>query len=204
MEKTFLNLEKFYPHFYGKYDFPMIKKQKIEEVELLGFNYARTGKNKDKFLHFFLDDYQFERVWNSLKKNREIISRYKGALSPDFSLYTDFPLALQIYNTYRNRFCGAYWQDQGIKVIPTVGWSDSRSFDFCFEGIEEGCTVAISNVGSFRNKNTRKLFLEGYEEMLKRIKPEKILIYGREMEKLEGNIQYIKPFNVNQRMKEEL
>ena len=42
-----------------------------------------------------------------------------------------------------------------------------------FEGIEEGCTVAISNVGSFRNENTRKLFLEGYEEMLKRIKPEK-------------------------------
>ena len=33
--------------------------------------------------------------------------------------------------------------------------------------------------------------------MLKRIKPEKILIYGREIEKLEGNIQYIKPFNVN-------
>ncbi len=57
---------------------------------------------------------------------------------------------------------------------------------------------------SSRNENTRKLFLEGYEEMLKRIKPEKILIYGREMEKLEGNIQYIKPFNVNQRMKEEL
>lgn len=134
MEKTFLNLEKFYPNFNGKYDFPMIRKQKIEDVELLGFNYARTGKNKDKFLHFFLDDYQFERVWNSLTKNREIISRYKGALSPDFSLYTDFPLALQIYNTYRNRFCGAYWQDQGIKVIPTVGWSDSRSFDFCFYG----------------------------------------------------------------------
>ena len=201
MRKTFLNLERFYPNFYGKYDFPMIKKQKIEEFEILGFNYAKTGKEKNKFLHFFLDDYQFERVWNCLNKNAEIISRYAGAFSPDFSLYSDFPLSLQIYNTYRNRFCGAYWQDLGINVIPTVSWSDKRSFDFCFEGIEHKSSVAISNVGAFNNLKTKKMFLDGYEEMIKIIEPEKIFIYGREIEELKGNVKYIKPFNVNERIK---
>ena len=50
---------------------------------------------------------------------------------------------------------------------------------------------------------TKKMFLDGYEEMIKIIEPEKIFIYGREIEELKGNVKYIKPFNVNQRMKEE-
>ena len=118
-------------------------------------------------------------------------------------MYSDFPLSLQIYNTYRNRFCGAYWQDLGINVIPTVSWSDKRSFDFCFEGIEHKSSVAISNVGVFNNLKTKKMFLDGYEEMIKIIEPEKIFIYGREIEELKGNVKYIKPFNVNERMKGE-
>ena len=42
------------------------------------------------------------------------------------------PLALQIESVFKNRWCGAYWQSKGLKVIPTVSWGDERSFDFCF------------------------------------------------------------------------
>ena len=30
------------------------------------------------------------------------------------------PLSLKVYNTFRSRWCGAYLQSKGIKVIPTV------------------------------------------------------------------------------------
>ena len=194
--RDYMNLDKFYPKIVGKYGMPLIRKQNIdfENMELLGFNNARTSKDTNKFLHFFLDDYQFYRVWNELKGNGEIIKEFAGALSPDFSLYLDYPISLQIYNTYRNRYCGAYWQSLGVNVIPTIGWSDEKSFEFCFDGVEKGSIVAVGTVGVINNKDAKELFIKGYNEMLKRIEPSKIIIYGNEIEGLEGNKIYIKPF----------
>ena len=120
---------------------------------------------------------------------------FAGALSPDFSLYLDYPISLQIYNTYRNRYCGAYWQSLGVNVIPTIGWRDEKSFDFCFDGVEKGSVVAVGTVGIMNNKDAKELFLKGYNEMLKRIEPSKIIIYGNEIEGLGGNKIYIKPFS---------
>ena len=195
--KDYMNLDKFYPKTVGRYGMPLIKKlsaDEIENIDLIGFNYARTSQEKQKFLHFFLDDYQFYRVWNKLKGNGEIIKEFAGALSPDFSLYLDYPISLQIYNTYRNRYCGAYWQSLGVKVIPTIGWSDERSFDFCFEGVEKGGIVAVGTVGVMNDDKAKKLFLQGYNEMMKRLEPKKVLIYGSKFEGLAGDIIEIKPF----------
>lgn len=195
--RDFMNLDKFYPKTTGKYGMPLIRKQNIdvENIDLIGFNYARSSKDTAKFLHFFLDDYQFYRVWNELKGNGELVKEYAGALSPDFSLYLDYPISLQIYNTYRNRYCGAYWQSLGVNVIPTIGWSNEESFDFCFDGVEKGSIVAVGTVGILNNKDAKELFIKGYNEMLKRIEPSKIIIYGNEIEGLEGNKIYIKPFS---------
>ena len=73
-----------------------------------------------------------------------------------------------------------------MNVIPTVSWSTDDSYDFCFRGIETGSTVAISTLGCLRNKDSRELFMEGYEEMRLQLKPEKILLYG----KYPTNIRY--------------
>lgn len=44
----------------------------------------------------------------------------------------------------RNRWCGAYLAEKEFRVIPTVSWGDGSTFDFCFEGIPKGSTVAVS------------------------------------------------------------
>jgi hypothetical protein len=55
------------------------------------------------------------------------------------------PKALQINSTSKNRWCGAYWQAQGKIVIPTVCCAGEESWEFCFDGIEQGSVVAVSN-----------------------------------------------------------
>ena len=70
---------------------------------LLPFNRAMTTKRQDCAVHFFLDDYQFERIWRQPEKYLPVLKRFQCSLSPDFSLFADMPLPLQIYNTYRNR-----------------------------------------------------------------------------------------------------
>ena len=87
-------------------------------------------------VHFFLYDYRFERVWKNPDSDLERLSWYRAVLSPDFSMYLEMAPVIQLYNTFRNRWCGAYWASKGMRVIPTVNWGDESTFDFCFEGIE--------------------------------------------------------------------
>lgn len=64
----------------------------------------------------------------------EKLKQYYCLLSPDYSLYTDMPLALQIKNTFKNRWCGAYWQSLGLNVIPTIEWEMKEVLIFALRG----------------------------------------------------------------------
>lgn len=164
----------------GRYDIPEIEPTQFDNAEFVGFNYAKSTKNcEDKSVHFFLDDYQFNRVWTDPDKYIPMLQRFKYVLTPDFSLYTDFPKSLQIYNHYRKHWLGAYWQMHGINVIPTICWSDRDSFEWCFDGEPTRSVVAVSSVGTQNSKEKKRRFLDGYFEMVERLEPELIIFYGR-------------------------
>lgn len=98
----------------------------------------------DQIVHFFLYDYELERVWKRPDQDVEKLKRYRAVLFRDFSMYLEMALAMQLYNVFRNRWCGACFASKGIRVIPTVSWGDECTFDFCFDGIPKGSTVAVS------------------------------------------------------------
>ena len=146
-------------------------------------------------MHFFLDDYQFTRVWTEPDRYIPMLQRFKYVLTPDFSLYTDFPKPLQIYNHYRKHWIGAYWQMHGINVIPTICWSDQKSFEWCFDGEPTQSVVAVSSVGTQNNKEKKRCFLDGYHEMVERLQPTQIIFYGRVPDECKKNIIHIKQFS---------
>lgn len=102
------------------------------------------------------------------------------ALKPPlpFSLFSDMPVAQQIWNTYRSRLVASVLQRMGLTVIPTVSWADAKSFKFCFDGIEKGGFVAVSTVGTQKSEIDRKLFSEGIKQMITVLSPRAIIIYG--------------------------
>lgn len=180
----------------GKYKIPQLTGSNRKDVtELVGFNLARSMKDTSgKGLHFFLDDYRFARVWNNPEIYIPTLEKFDFVLSPDFSLYTDFPVAMQIYNHYRKHWLAAFWESHGIEVIPTIGWSTPDSFDWCFDGEPVGGTVAVSSVGTQNDEYAKELFIAGYNEMIKRLSPETIIFYGNVPDECRGNIIKIKPF----------
>ena len=133
---------------------------------LIGFDKTHLEDNNHlgRMVHFFLYDYRFERVWKNPDKDIEKLSRYRAVLSPDFSMYLEMAPVMQIYNVFRNRWCGAYWASKGIRVIPSVNWGDESTFDFCFQGIEKGSTVALSTYmasESEHHKEQKEWFMAG-------------------------------------------
>jgi hypothetical protein len=128
-------------------------------------------------VHFFMEDYRFEPVWSTPRKGASYVGGVGWALSPDFSLYRAWPLTVQLWNVYRNRWCGAYWRSLGVRVLPTVSWSDEASYSFCFLGVEKGSAVAISSVGvDLANAEERELFATGCRAMVETIEPEAVLL----------------------------
>lgn len=183
------------PETVGKYDIPVLEPCYETPWELVGFNFAKTEKDKSKGIHFFIDDYQFEsRLWRTPEKSAEVLKDFSCVLTPDFSLYTDFPMAMQIYNHYRKHWLGAYWQSLGMNVIPTIAWSDEKSFEWCFDGEPTQSTVAVSSVGTQRNKETKKLFLDGWDAMIDKLHPETVIFYGSVPKECMGNIVRVKAF----------
>jgi len=107
-------------------------------------------------------------------------------------MYDDMPLARQIDSIFKNRWCGAYWQKQGMKVIPTIAWGSSDTFEFCFDGVEKGSVVAVS---TYKREEYKERFMLGYNKMLEIIEPSAIICYGDPFHEMKGNIKAIDPFN---------
>ena len=179
----------------GQYGIPIIYKQNI--LLSSNTNSFNNRNNNCVALHFFVDDYQFDRLWNHPERYVDLFKKYEYICSPDYSLYLDFPKALQIYNTYKKQFLGAYYQSFGIKVVPTVSWSDEESYSWCFDGIEKGSCVACSSVGCLRNKEATNLFINGFEKMIEIIEPIQILMVGKlpnQLSKYSDRCVFVKPF----------
>ncbi len=180
----------------GKYDMPLIKKQNInlDKIDLWCYSKAKINDidNKDKTIHFFTYDWLFSAVYDKPEQSMEKLEQYYALLTPEFSLYWNMPKTLQIYNTFKNRWCGAYWQKMGKLVIPTVCCAGGESYEFCFDGIEEGSVVAIS---TYRREQYKTQIMKSYDKMLEIIKPEAIICYGDPFPEMKGNIKVIDPFN---------
>ena len=185
----------------GALKMPIIPKATFAEEDfkdllLLGFDRAKADDTAmlDRMVHFFLYDYKFERVWKDPEKCIDKLRRYRAVLSPDFSMYREMNPTIQLYNTFRNRWCGAYFAEKGIRVIPTVSWGDENTFDFCFDGIPKGSTVAVSTYmvsEHGHHQDQKEFFLKGYNEMLKRIEPERIICYNTPFPEMQGNIVFV-------------
>lgn len=183
----------------GKYQMPILRKETHIPKDLISFNYVLSSDKYDKGVHFYIDDYQFERMWNDPHKYLDKLAIFDCCLTPDFSLYLDMPLAMQIWNVYRSRMVGQIMQDYGIRVIPTLSWSTPESFDFCFDGIEPGGVVSVSTIGVKRDAGAMDLWTKGMDEAVRRLAPSAVVVYGGDIGYDFGNIKtvYIRNHNAD-------
>lgn len=194
-QRNYENLNKAIFEGVGQYDTPALRGGSFNVDNWISFNFAKSCEEPEKHgVHFFIDDYQFIRLWTNPDAYIPKLKQFQAVCTPDFSTYTDFPKAVQLYNHYRKHWLGAYWERSGVNVIPTISWSDEESFEWCFDGEPVGGTVAVSSVGTQQNPTATRLFKLGYDEMLRRLKPEAIIMYGKIPDDCAGNIIPVRAF----------
>lgn len=174
----------------GKWNMPLVKKQELslENINLVAYNDVRSNDNevnKTRGVHFFIDDYRFNGIYDRPQNSLKRLSQYAFLCTPDWSLYKEMPRWRQMESVAKNRWCGAFWQSKGLKVIPTVSWSNALSYEFCFDGIEKNSIVAIGMIGC---KKSKLDFLRGYEELMKQIEPQAVICFGSPFAEMTGNL----------------
>lgn len=179
----------------GKYDIPVIYPEEYTPVEWVRFHDARTMTKCKKYgIHFFENDYHFQNIWVRREKYQHMFLRFGAVMSPGFSTYIDWPFMVQLWNHYRRHLIGAWMQDIGCKVYPTILWGDKRSYDFCFDGEPRGATVCVSSVGLMKDKELKRMFIDGYQRMMEELYPETIIFYGIIPNECDGNIIPVEPY----------
>lgn len=81
---------------------------------------ARGGSGG--FLGFFTEDFRFERCWSDTARFTEWLRDmdFAGVVQPDFSTWSDWPVAVRMHNVYRSRWCARYFQEAGIPIVPII------------------------------------------------------------------------------------
>ena len=174
----------------GKWGIPLIKKQDIDfsDVHLLACSDTKANERPEyqKYgVHFFVDDYRFEGIYDQPQRSFKRLSQYSFLLSPDHSQYANMKPWRQIESVAHNRWVGAWWQSRGLKVVATISWSTPSSFEYSFEGVEEHAPVAVGMIGS---KQSRFNFMRGYDAMLERLNPSVIICLGKPYDEMRGNL----------------
>lgn len=194
------NLEKAFMDGVGEYDIPeILPVYELPQLDKwIEFDYCSRFR-ADRYdrskvgVHFFEDDYKFERVWTCPDRYAEQLSQFGCIMSPDFSMYVDFPKAVRIYNKYRNHYIARYYQEcYNMTVIPTIMFGFEDSYDWVFDGYPEESIVSISTVGLLQNKEMNVMFHKAYNEMINRLQPSKVLLFTRQLIELPGNVEYVR------------
>jgi len=149
--------------------------------------YIYPSDNVDKLdfdktiVALYEDDERFEGAWfypadyaaRLLKRNPYAV------ISPNFSLWLNMTKVEQLWNIYRSRWVGRYWQEAGLKVIPDANYGKEDTLEWCTSGIPVGAKTISFEVQSGRKEDhIKKMMQNCMVGVIERVKPETLLIYG--------------------------
>lgn len=158
----------------------------------LPFGEAYSKKDTNCGVHFYIEDSQFARVFNYPDKYIPFLRECMAVVGPDLSQYINMPYPVRIANSYYNRALAAYWQQNGVRIIPNVTWSLPDSYAYSFAGLPHESVIAINCNGILSHDVSKYIWYQGYEKALSTLNPTYIIRYGARMpiEKEDISIYY--------------
>ncbi len=132
-------------------------------------------------LGLFTHDYRIEPLWqDSASFLQELLDTdWTAITTPDFSTYDEMPMAEKLWAVYRSRWCGRYWQEMGMYIIPSIQYMQVGSADMTIsisiETLPNPCpTIALQ----VRNLTDYEGVIQIINYAIEHKSVEGVLIYG--------------------------
>ena len=107
---------------------------------------------------------------------------YRYVIAPDFSVQPQMPLPEKHHNIFRIKLITAWWQYNGINVIPNVVWCNGVDYNYCFDGLPKNSIIAINSTGIGNDERSKYIWLNGYKKAIETLQPKGIIRYGAKQE----------------------
>ena len=183
----------------GNYEMPRVRPINCSvPKDIVALYHIDRCKVDDCIPHFYTEDKKFESTWTFPHKSLYKIAHYPMIISPDFSVYENLVFPQKFWNIFRNKVLAAWWQYNGLKVIPNVSWIHGKDYAISFDGWPKHSIIAVNSTGINGDKKCKSMWLEGYNVMLRTLEPIHILRYGG---KIEGENEAISTYYYNDNKK---
>jgi hypothetical protein len=167
--------------FSEKWEMPCLEPVSIDTFspsELIAFSRAQEHHlaGAGRTVHFFEDDFRFERVWNDPKKYLPRLLEFDSIIMPDFSTCIDFPKPLKMWEAYRNLSLASWLQRQGVVVIPNA--RHQPGCDWLTESLPHGSVIAVCGRCLIHGIDERRRFVRDLRTTVDILEPSAIVYYG--------------------------
>ena len=186
-----------------EHGFPMLPKTFVVPDHTIDFSdsFNRNLKgHKNINVNFYIHDKAFQRIWNNPDKYLDHLKCFHSICGIDFTIDTQMPLVMQMWNKYRNMALDYYLIQNGIDVIPNINILPYKGCEWILEGFSVGGTVSCSTNGRVRSKKSREEFCQGFYEMCDIIKPNTVVMIGNMPDELSSPVPIINLKSRNQIM----
>ena len=174
--------------------FPILPAVQAHPTDTVDFRagLSRSLKGHRKLnCNFYVDDEKFNSLYVNPDKYLEHLKCFESLCGLDFSIDTQMPLVMQMWNKYRSMALDWYLTLQGITVIPSVNIIPYKGREWLLDGLPKYSTVCCSTNGRVRSKAAREEFCSGFYEMCKRLEPTRVVVVGILPDELDSPVEII-------------
>ena len=185
--------------------FPILPAVQAHPTDTVDF---RTGLSRSLKGHrklncnFYVDDEKFNSLYVNPDKYLEHLKCFESLCGLDFSIDTQMPLVMQMWNKYRSMALDWYLTLNGITVIPNVNIIPYEGREWLLDGLPERSTVCCSTNGRVRSKSAREEFCQGFYEMCERLEPTRVVVVGILPDELNSPVEIVNLKSRNQKVNE--
>jgi len=128
---------------------------------------------------FWTADHKQDKVWTD---TGGVVKRFKdmgiaAAVTPDFSVFHNWPLPLTLYNMYRNLFVGRFFQEAGIPIVANLCYPGDVSVGLDHLSMLPKNAIWARQLQSKYTKEERRIEAFYLEEVVKR-QPKALWLYA--------------------------
>lgn len=185
--------------------FPILPAVQTVPEETIDFSESMSRHlkgHKNLNVNFYIDDEKFIRIYNAPDRYIDHLKCFHSICGLDFSIDTQMPLVMQMWNKYVNMALDWYLTLQGINVIPNINIMPFDGKEWLLEGIPKRSTVCCCTNGRVRSKAAREEFCEGFNQMCELLDPTRVVLVGSVPEGLNKDVDIIVLKTRNQKMNE--
>lgn len=181
---------------------PAVQTTPLETVDFTESLSRRLKGHNRLNVNWYIDDEKFLRVWNTPDRYMDHLKCFESVCGLDFSINTQMPLVMQMWNKYRSMALDWYLTLNGITVIPNVNIIPYKGREWLLDGLPMRGTVCCSTNGRVRSKAAREEFCQGFYEMCEKLDPTSVVVVGILPDELDSPVEIVNLKSRNQKVNE--